>query len=242
MSFCWQIIFAQEDNVVYELRGRILDIEKRTAVQYAHIINTKKSQACISDSSGNFKMLMLKTDTLKISCIGYETAYFWFSDTVTISKQYFTMLVVPKTYNIREINIFEERWQAFVYDFSNTKIEEDKTKVVLEKWAENLISKEDLLLLSVSSRGVGFPINYKTRRDIQIKRVEEIRRQEELNLLAEQKFNRTLVKKVTGLDGEQLEDFYKYCRLDRDFILKQNDYDLIMIIKELYDIYKEEKM
>jgi len=235
-------VLAQNTDAVFELQGKIIDSNSKKPVPFAHIINAKKGQATVSDTAGYFKILMLRNDTIKISCVGYEVGYFWLIDNFDDKKQELTILLVPKIYNIKQINVYEERLKNFAYEFENTEIEQDKTKKRLETLIQNMIPQQEIMLIGAASRGIGFPINYKTRRDKSLEKVEELKRQDELNKLAEQKFNKDLVKKITGLDGTQLDDFYTYCKFDRDFILQRNEYDLIIIVKELFDIYKEEKM
>jgi len=235
-------IFGQTNEMVFELKGKIIDVNTRQSIHFAHIVNTKKGQTALSDSSGNFKLLMLKNDTLKISSIGYETVYFWFPDTIKSAKQQFTMLLVPKIYKINEVNIYEERLKAFSYEFANLKIEEDKTQVKLEKWIENFVYTDDIMLIGATARGIGFPIKYKTKHDKSLEKVVELKKQAELDAIADQKFNREFVTKITGLTGIDLDNFLKYCKFDRDFILQRNEYDLIIITKEIFEIYKEEKL
>jgi len=227
---------------VIELRGKILDASTGTPVRFAHIINTRKSFATISDTSGYFRVIMLKSDTLKISSIGYELYFYLFSDTVENKNQFVTIYLNPKVYELNTINIYEERWNAFVYNFSTTDIKVDATQQRLEVWFENLVPADELMMLATAARGFGFPINYKTSRDRQIAKVEELERQSELNKLANEKFNEELVGKITELEGDELKQFMKYCVFDRDFVLKKNEYDLIIIVQDIFEIYNEEKL
>jgi hypothetical protein len=237
------LAFAQnndKDLNVIELRGKILDSETKKPVVFANIINIQKSLATLTDTSGNFRIVMLKTETIKISSIGYEIYYFNLPDTAKGLNQNTLIYLKPKIYNLSSVNIYEERWKAFVYDMSNTKIEEDENQQRLQLWMDNLVPVDELVMIATAARGFGFPINYKTSRDRQLAKVEELMMQEELNKLADEKFNKALVTKITGLQDENLDDFMKYCKFDRDFILKRTEYDLIVIVQEIFEIYKEE--
>lgn len=237
--------FAQDRDSelkVIELKGKIFDSETNKPIVFAHVINMKKAIATITDTSGYFRIIMLKTDSIRISSIGYEISYFSLPDTVKSKEQYFNIYLKPVTYDLNQIDIYSERWKAFVYDMSNTKIEEDETQQRIQIWFDNLVPVDELKMLATAARGVGFPLNFKSKRDKQLILVEELMLQSELNKIAEEKFNKELVEKITGLHDEKLDDFMKYCRFDRDFILRKTEYDLIVIVQEIYEIYREEKL
>jgi len=226
---------------VIELKGKILDSQTHQPVIFAHVINIKKGLATITDTSGVFRIVLLKSETIRISSIGYDNTYFNLPDTAQSTNQFFVIYLTPKIYDLNVVNIYEERWKAFVYDMSNIEIETDETQERIQIWMDNLIPVDELKMIATAARGFGFPINYKTNRDKQLAKVEELKMQEELNKIADEKFNKELVAKITGLENKALDDFMKYCIFDRDFILKRTEYDLIVIVQEIFDIYKEEK-
>lgn len=231
---------AQE---IIEVTGKILDISTRKPVDFAHVINTKKGYANVSDSSGYFRILMTETDSIRISCIGYETRYWGLPKTEIVDGKFNTgIFIIPKTYEIATVNIYKMRWNAFVYKVMETEIEKDENQKQLQVWFEKIINEEELKSLYTNSRGVGFTIPFKTKQEKQLKLLEKIKREKELDELAEQKYNRELVHTITKLEGEELDKFMDYCRFERSFILQKSNYELIVIISEIYDIYKTEKM
>lgn len=233
---------TERDLSIVEFKGKVLDSSTNLPVAFAHVINVNKSIATITDTTGYFRIVMLKSDTIKISSIGYEIKYFILPDSCKSAKQFFTISINPTSYQINTIDIYDQRWKAFVYDVSTTKIKEDETQQRLQLWFDNLVPVDELVMLATAARGFGFPLNYKTSIDKQLAKVEELKRQAELDKIAEEKFNIELVGKITKLEGDELVNFMQYCNFDRSFILKRTEYDLIVIVMEIFEIYKEDKL
>jgi hypothetical protein len=57
--------------------------------------------------------------------------------------------------------------------------------------------------------------------------------------MIEYRFTKTLINKVTGLNGAKLVDFKQQYKPGYYFILEANDYDLIEYIKKSYISYLE---
>ena len=48
-----------QDHKVYEVRGTLVNTDGEV-VQFAHVVNINRSSACISDTEGRFRMLMMR--------------------------------------------------------------------------------------------------------------------------------------------------------------------------------------
>lgn len=237
-------LYAQADNKdIIEFYGKIVDTEGNP-VSFVHVINMQKGLATISDTSGHFRMPMLKTDTLRLSSIGYEIKYFGLPKGFKAENNQDNRLIItlkPALYELGTVDVFSVRWKAFVYEYSNIDIEENETTNRIKEYIEKSLSTEELVLIANAARGIGFPINFRTQRDKSIEKMKEYILQEELNRKANEKYNRELVADITKLKGKELDNFMAYCRFDREFILRQSEYNLIVIINELFEIYKSDK-
>lgn len=231
-----------QDNV-YEVRGSLRNTEGRP-IQFAHIVNINKSYACISDTAGRFRILMVASDTVRISCLGYEPTGFTLRklkiEEGTESLTFGEIIMMPKVYEIETINIYAERWKSFIYDYSHVEMQDEPLYMrQIEHWKENLIDVEKLKEISQAARGVGFALNFDRKREKAKKKIEEFKRQDVLNTEAAEKYNPRVISDITGLTIEESEKFMWHFKLDRDFILSRNDYDIYLIIKQLYEEYKK---
>ena len=234
------VVNAEAQEHVFEVRGRLVDINGK-GVQFAHLVNLKKSSGTISDTAGRFRILMVKSDTIRITCLGFEDAGFALTGSnvsqdvnqVTISD----IVLVSKTYELATVNIYSERWNSFVYDYSHREDINKADNRALEKWFKNIVNPEIVRqITNAASTGITFtnPNRRRMKADNQIKRFEY---QEELSRLANERYNPNVVSQITGISIEEAERFIKHCNLSREYILQKNDYDLYIIINQLYKEY-----
>jgi hypothetical protein len=183
---------------------------------------------------------MLKTDTLEFSSIGYKTFYWTMSNLKTKSKHIsITVYLKKQIYNLPSVNIYAVRWKAFVYEVAHTKAPVNETQERIKKWFSQAVPVSDLQALAVAGRGEGFTFGGKTKYERELQKIQQMKEYAEIEKEVEKKFNPQLVSKITGLKGEELDKFMHYLNFDRDFILKTPEYDLIIIIKQIYKLYKE---
>ena len=231
---------ASAQESVFEVRGRVVD-ENGGSVQFAHLINIKKSIGTITDTAGRFRILMIASDTIKITCLGFEDAGFTLSgqmikpdvNQVTISD----IVLTSKIYELGTVNVFQERWNSFLYDYTHTETPKNKQNQAIEKWFSRLVNPEIVRQISQgASPGITFtnPNRKRIKADKQIRQFEY---QEELSREANERYNPQVVADITGMSIEEAEKFVRYCNLSRDYILQKNDYDLYVIINQLYKEY-----
>ncbi len=236
----WNISSGQIWERVYYVSGRVLDQKTKKPVPFALVVNIKKGNATQTDTAGRFLIAMTKNDSLRLSCLGYKTTYWSLADKNPRRKHFETTIYMTnKVYELPEVDVFAVRWKTFVYQVAHTQVEKDKTQEQIQVWIDKAISKEDLRALTVASRGVGFVFGGKTKYEKQLQQMKKIQHYAEMEQRIAQKFNPQIVSTVTGLKGKELEKFMDYLNFDRDFILKTPQYDLVMIIKQIYDEYKK---
>ncbi|MBP5502085.1 MAG: carboxypeptidase regulatory-like domain-containing protein [Bacteroidales bacterium] len=233
--------FAQQQ--VFEVRGRILD-DKGKPVQFAHLINLKKATGTLSDTAGRFRILMVTSDTIKITCLGFEDAGFVLTGQnvtpditqVTISD----IVLKTRIYELGTVNVFSERWNSFLYDYTHQAEPKSDTRTI-ESWFKNIINPEIVRQISASA-SVGIPISNPNRRRMKAdKQISKFEYQEELSREANERYNPQVVASITGISEEEAAKFIQYCHLSREYILQKSDYDLYIIISQLYKEYQKIK-
>jgi len=231
-----------QNAVVYEVRGRVCNSEG-VPIQFAHVVNINKKSACISDTSGRFRMLMISTDTVRISCIGYCPTGFTIRnlnlDNNTEDILLGDIMMTPKVYELSTVNVYAERWKSFLFDYTQLEKEDDPYYIKsIEHWKENIIDIDELRLIHQSARGVGFSLNFDFKRRRAEKKIAEFKRQELLNAEAAERYNSKVVSEITGMSIEDSEKFMFHFNLNREYILSKNDYDIYLLVRDLYKEYQ----
>lgn len=230
-----------QDTTIYVVTGKIIDGETLTPVPYCLLLNTNKMFAAQSDTSGNYRILIMKGDEVKITCIGYVTTELKVDFSKAVNRRISqTVYLAPQTYPIGAVNIYSLRWKSLVYNVKNTNVEKDKNKEKIQNWVNNLVVEQNLTMLNPKS-GIQIMLPTFSHFEKQQQKIENQMKIDEQNKLADEKFNSELVSQITGLKGNELSNFMRYCSFDRDFILRTSQYDLIIIIKDIYAEYKNQK-
>ncbi len=232
------IIIKAQDTTVYVVSGKIIDAETLKPASFVYLLNTSKRLATQSDTAGKFRILMMRNDKIRISSIGYKTQY-WQPDfnKAKGSKIRTPIYIIPKTYKISAVNIYAARWKSFIYSTSKMDIEKDKYEKDMIEWVNEVVADQDLASQNIET-GIRIPLPIRTHREKMLEKIDEQKRIDRLNAKAEAKYNAQFVSKITGLKGKELNDFMNYCSFDRDFILKTSEYELIVIVNDIYEEYK----
>ncbi len=229
-----------QDSTVYVVTGKVIDSESLKAIPSVLLVNTTKSYATSTDTSGKYRILMTRNDKIKISCIGYETENWKPDFSKSNSKNKITNEVIylnPKTYEIGKVNIYQARWEAFVYNMANTNFEEKELDKRIIRWITKIVADEELSK-AVAKSGIRIPLPISTHREKQLRMIAEQKKIDELNKIADKKFNKKLVADITQLEGQELDEFMNYCNFERNFVLSTSEYELIIIIQDIFKEYK----
>ena len=65
--------------------------------------------------------------------------------------------------------------------------------------------------------------------------------QQEKDKFIDHRFNKALVRRLTNLDGDELERFMAVYRPDYEFTLYSSDYDFQLYIKEAHILFSKQK-
>jgi hypothetical protein len=230
-----QLHYSQVKKIV-EITGRIVSEKDNSPIHYASIINLNKSQGYTCDSVGFFHVTMHRDDILAINALGYERKYFSLNDSISNISQIFLIKLEEKTYHIAGVDIYDARWKDFEFEFSKVEIENQETKERIQKWFYTLIDPKELALITAST-AIGIPINFKSKQDKQKVELEEIKVIEAENKIIYSKYNPELVSEITGFNESETYRFIKFCNFDREFLIRSNDYEIIVEIKKQFDRY-----
>jgi hypothetical protein len=228
-----QDISKTNDDNIFQYKGRVVDSENNP-IAFAHVINLRRKNNTITDSSGYFRILVVVKDTLRITGIGFATKYIAvdrkpISDTLTN-----TIKLEKKVYDLPTVNVYELRWQIFKAEFMEQKVEEDKTSKRISSWMTNLVPSDELRLMFQGGRGVGFTIPYKSKAERSKRKVARL---EKKYAAISPKFNDKLITSLTGLQGKEIYKFLQYCNFNEEFLIQSSEYEIIIAILRQWEEY-----
>ncbi len=226
---------TNENTKVRYYRGRVVNEQNKPLV-FAHVINFKRGYATITDSTGYFKLPAVYDDSLKFSSIGYHTRYIKITST-TKDTAFHIVQLEKREYDLPTVNIYELRWQVFKSEFMEEEVVEDKIAKNIKNWMANMVSVEELKMIYQSTMAPGFALNFKGKAQKQRRKVAKL--EKKYKLIAP-KFNDKMIKALTGLEGDAIYDFLRFCNFEENFLIHSTEYEIMERVLEFWELYKKQ--
>jgi hypothetical protein len=215
-------------------RGIVVNEQNKPLV-FAHVVNVRRGYATITDSTGYFKIPAVQNDSLRFSSIGYHTRFLKITPQ-TKDTAFHKVVLKKREYDLPTVNIYELRWQVFKSEFMEEEVEEDKIAKNISNWMANLISVEELKMIYQSTMAPGFALNYKGKAEKQRRKVAKL--EKKYKLIAP-KFNDKMINALTGLEGDAIYDFLRYCNFEEDFLINATEYEIMERVLQFWEQYKK---
>ncbi len=212
---------AQLSAQEVEMSGVVFDQQTRQRINRVNISNLRTGVKLFNNTKGEFKISVKPGDKLQAVAEGF------YIDTLVYTNQtalvfYLKRVAIP----LKEVLVRDSALSA------QRRYEE------LRKQFNSLNRLTNRDLLSIGQSGVGLSIdaiwNSLSRAGRNAKKLQEIMERDYMNNFIDEKFNRTLVSKYTGLKGDKLELFMINYRPSYYFVYGASEYDLVSYIKMAY--------
>lgn len=222
MLFAVSKLFAQE----IEMNGVVFDQQTGQRVNRVNINNLRTGIKLFNNTKAEFKINVKPGDKLVAVAEGY------YIDTLIYVNQtalvfYLKRVAIP----LKEVLVKDSVLSAM------------KRYEELRKQFSSLNRLTNRDLLSFGQSGVGLSIdalwNSFSREGRNAKKLQEVMERDYMNNFIDEKFNKSLVSKYTGLKGDQLELFMINYRPSYYFVYGASDYDLISYVKIAYIRFKK---
>jgi len=238
--FCQQI----------EIRGNVYDGISFVSVTGASIYNMNTKKFTFSDKDGNFTIIVKKNDTIVASKSIYEQSLIVITEE-NIEKKKIEIPFFYKTIMLKEIKVFAFKvsYDAFKRDVITKKLPSyyekiDDSDLSVEEKQRIINSTTDPNLL----RNIVFtnPISYLYNKFSKKAKLDNLYRSlvenetevENLPL----KYNREIVKNITGLEGTELQDFMMYCRFGYYDLVAWSSEQIVVNIRRKFNDYEYYKL
>jgi len=232
-------VYGQEsgidvDPVLVRVKGKVISAGDSAAVPVAHVVYTRNRTATSTNTGGFFSMVMLNVDSLFISAMGFKTKvvklprYFNESNTLTIFLE-------PVVYLIGEVQVTGEKNRPNMYG-----IPQGKPSDIPQELRGDAFNEKPPLLAAVLN-----PLSYwqyflsnkeKEKRDV--REAMALEKNWEMHSL---NYNKEMVKKLTGLNNQQAEEFMIWFNAPNVLPYTSNEYEVRASIRAYFDLYKKQK-
>jgi hypothetical protein len=231
-----------------EITGRVVDAATGKAVEYTAVLNYSRHLRMYSNTAGEFKLPAQEGDTLVFYAVGYfYEKVIAHADMINSgTPRVFTLM--QQTFEIQEVRVYS---LGTYEDFRERFINLDRPATQTEKLAADLaetsrtVAREayDQAKAAKMLNGITFvAVPILTPDEKERLMLAQIIKEEKINDQIYQKYNPVVVKKVTGLtDDDDIIEFMVFCNYSDTYLLKVNDYDLMVSIGRKYEQFKRKK-
>lgn len=220
-------VLAQEKMV----QGIVFDTDTKQRINRVYIYNTRTGEGFYNSTKGEFKTNVLEGDILVAALQGYAV------DTISIRKENTVLFYLKRTsIQLQEVVVRD-----------SLRSPKDRLKETQEEFnaAYSKGTVKDVLTTGGSNGGGGAGLsitalyNLLSKEGRNARQLQKIIERDYRDAMIEYRFTRTLVNRVTGLNGDKLTDFKQQYKPGYYFILQANDYQLIEYIGQSYRSYLE---
>ena len=231
--------FISQTAFSQTIKGRVSDYFSKRPLD-AVTVQTSSGHFSISDSLGNYTIAVTKKDSLWFSYLNKQTMKYPV-DTILHPENFDIALYV------------DARWlpdvKVATRNYKSDSIQNRETYANAFNYRKPglRLSQSNPSTYTPGSLTAGFDLDeiinsFRFRRNREMLSFQQRLIQEEHDKYVDHRYTKYLVKKLTMLDGKQLEDFMNYYRPSYEEVLMMNDLELGYYIEQCYKDYQLEKV
>lgn len=234
--------FGQED--IQTIRGKVVDSLEINNIPWTYIWNESKRKGSFADAEGNFIVDGSKGDTLVFSSVGYQACVLKGIDQTENLK----IALKLKVYAIQEVHIRRfKNYESFRREFLAHQEPEIKSLAGLPTFRETLapgqendvLRKNPLAMLASPLSAIYANFSATERSKLKVRELKAERNEYSgLNSW----HTRENLANYTGLNGEKLDRFILYCKLNPAQLKNYDEYNYYSYIRnKLAEFLQKEK-
>ncbi len=224
------------------IRGVIKDVSTQDALSNVHIINLNEVIGSISDLQGNFEIKAKLNDTLHFTILGYQSIKArvtsdWISNINT------TIKMTSRAEALEEVIVNAYKLTGYLsIDVRNAPIREN-TRYSIQglnygyeagSTSPNAVKR----VLQSIFNPVDVLYNFFGNKPKELKKLKEARKDDNIRLLLESKFDREMLAVLLEIDKNEIPEILEKCNYSEAFIQTANDLQILDAINDCYEEYR----
>ncbi len=231
------------------LQGTVLDGIYFYPIEGANIYNFSTKKYVFSDKQGNFSIEVQEGDTLVISKGAYRQCVELVNKEMMVLKKYDFMMYY-KAIMLKEVQVYalNPDYEGFKKEVVNMKLPEVYKKlegIELSADERNMLANANtgpnLLRGTPAANPISYFYNKFSKKEKMKRLASELEEKQEEVDIVQTKYNRELVKKLTGLSDDEVVDFMMFCRFSYYDIIRWPQNEIESKIKSNFVDYQYNK-
>ena len=236
--------FGQQKLINYTIQGIVIDSLSGQAIPDVQVFDECARETTVSDFTGHFKISCTKNDTLVFTALGY-LGKVWLPS-IENKREITKIMMIKRIYDIEPVRIstFPGTYNQFKKAFLDTKPDQGLIIYGLPRPVPKMVPYLlDTNIISTTGFFLNHPISYFyynfSKEEKSKRKVLYLKQEQKEQVVINQKFNRELVHRLTGLEGENLTEFIGFCLFTHIFLYKATDYKIVEAIHKKYEEYQK---
>jgi hypothetical protein len=223
------LLTAHTSFAQYKVKGTVYDSSRVYPIE-AVIIMSTAGRGAMTDSMGHYQIDVAENDSIWFSFQGKSTPRYAVLKIPDVTQ--FDIALRLKMDVMQEVRIRTRN-----YHLDSLQNRKDYAKIF------NFHRPSIGTMTSIGPSGAGIDIDelirvFQFRKNRETEHFRERLIQEEHDKFIDHRFNKALVKRITGLDGTELDMFMLHYRPTYEFTSYANDYYFQLYIKNCFETYK----
>ncbi len=232
ITVCAFLFLASHAQAQYKVQGTIYDSSRNHPLEAVSVMTTG-GRGTTTDANGHYQVDVGEKDSVWFSYLGKPTVKFPVLKMADVSQFDISLRVnipvlrevkvLPRDY--RQDSIQNRKDYAKVFDFERPNLG---------------------TMTSIGPTGAGIDLDelirvFQFKKNKSMERFQQRLVREEQDKFVDHRFNKLLIRRLTGLTGDELNRFTLLYRPSYEFTLYTSDYDFQSYIKEAYKRFKGQK-
>ncbi len=234
-------LFAQE-TTPQKVSGIIVNSNTLFPISNVNIINLNKVKGTITNSKGAFEIEATVSDTLHITCIGFQSLKVrvtndWVKNGSTkiqlTEKAIALEEVIVQGYNLTgylEIDTKyipeKENYRYSISGLPSAYEAGEYSPKAFSRVMNSIFNPADMLY------------NFFGKKPKELKKLKEMKKDDSVKNLLESKFDRETIAVLLGIDKSEIAEILQHCNYSQSFTETANDLQILDAINQCYEEYK----
>ncbi len=226
------ILFAGTTSAQYKVKGTVYDSSRIYRIEAVTVMSTS-GQITMTDSMGRYQINVGEKDSIWFSFLGKPTPKYPVLKIADVNQ--FDIALQLKSDVMQEVRI-----KSRSYRMDSIENRKDYAKIF------NFHRPTVGSMTTIGPNGAAIDLDelirvFQFRKNKSTEKFRERLEEQERQKFVDHRFNKALVRRLTKLDGDDLNVFMLRYRPSYAFALTSSEYDFQMYIKKCFELFKRTK-
>lgn len=237
------LAYSQTDSLkVGKLKGQVIDSETKKPLSASHILNLNSVTGTITNDKGFFELTAKASDTIMVSYLGYSSIKIKVTNDLLKGNELLIALY-EKSEEVREVVIRSTKLIG-VLEIDVKQVPKDKfTRIringIRQTYEVGQPRKNNFSSpIAALFQPVDFLYNLFGKKPKQLKKLQKIKKEDDLRKIMAGKFDREVMMEYLEMDRNELMELVSDCNYSDYFVKKASDLQMIEAVLDCYENYK----